>query len=105
MRSRVSLPEAAREAPEARAFAPEERTRRRPTIEQRDVDKFGISVGCPGCIAASRGAPSRHHTEACRKRTETEMTKGSDVVDPKKTPPSKGPTRNADVQAASRHAK
>jgi len=78
VRSRVALPEVAKTVPMAREFVCEERVRRRPNIEKRDVENIGISSGCPGCVAAGRGAPSRHHTEACRKRMEEEMTKGND---------------------------
>ena len=42
---RVMLPEVARKVPEARECAPGARTRRRPNIEKRAVDKFGISSG------------------------------------------------------------
>ena len=71
-------PEVAKAVPTAKEFTGEERVRRRPNIEKRDVEKFGISSGCLGRVAASRGAPSTHHTEACRQRMEEDMTKGND---------------------------
>ena len=70
VRSRVAPPEGAKAVPMAREFDYEERVRRRPKIEKTNVEKFGISSGYPGCVAASRGATSRHHTEARRKRME-----------------------------------
>jgi hypothetical protein len=54
--------------PAAKELVHEERARRRPYIEKRDVEKFGISSGCLGCVAASRGAPSRHRTKHAGKK-------------------------------------
>ena len=32
-----------------------------------------MTPGCPGCLAAHRGAAARDHTEECRKRMEGKM--------------------------------
>ena len=35
---------------------------------------MGFTIGCPGCRAISRNAPSQNHTETCRKRIEQALT-------------------------------
>ena len=72
------MPEVPKEIPMGTESQVGERVRRKPKIEKRDVDKFGLTPGCPGCVAASRGAPGRNHTESCRKRMEEGMTQGND---------------------------
>ena len=72
------LPEVPKEVPLGTRQVEEERSWRRPKIEKRDAEKFGLTPGCPGCIAASRGAPGRNHTESCRKRMEEGMTQAND---------------------------
>ena len=47
--------------------------RRRVYIRREDVIKYGFTIGCPGCQAVSRNAPSQNHTEACRARIEKHM--------------------------------
>ena len=41
---------------------------RRLRIKKEDLEKYGYTVGCPGCRAANRGATAVGHTEACRTR-------------------------------------
>ena len=56
---------------------------RRRGITQTDLDKYGLTPGCPGCLAKQRGEiAKRGHSEACRKRIEGMMK--DDVEDRKK---------------------
>ena len=51
---------------------------RRASIKRKDVDIFGLTPGCRGCIAINRGLPgskSIEHNEECRKRHENKMRK------------------------------
>ena len=34
------------------------------------LEKYGVSVGCPGCEAKLAGGPAKSHSEGCRKRNE-----------------------------------
>ena len=44
---------------------------RRRVITQMELEKYGFTAGCPGCIAKQRGeVAKRGHSEACRKRIE-----------------------------------
>ena len=49
---------------------------RRFRINKSDLEKFGFTNGCPGCIATQSGDPSRRgvHTEDCRKRISGQIT-------------------------------
>ena len=49
---------------------PQREIKRRARITREEVARAGFTVGCPGCRAVSRNAPSQNHTEACRKRIE-----------------------------------
>ena len=49
---------------------PQKEIRRRARITRDEVMKAGFTIGCPGCRAISRNAPSQNHTEVCRKRIE-----------------------------------
>ena len=42
-------------------------------IERDDVMRFGMTVGCPGCIAINRGDPHKQHSKECRTRIEGEL--------------------------------
>ena len=66
------------EVPPVKDFAEEEKEWRRPRIEKQDVTRFGVTVGCPGCVAAARGNPARNHTDACRNRMEQDMIRCQD---------------------------
>jgi len=55
--SRVTMPAVPKEIPAGTEYHVGDRVWRRPHIERRDVEKFGLTPGCPGCVAASRGAP------------------------------------------------
>ena len=66
--SRVTMPDVPKEIIAGTDYQVGDRVWRRPKIERRDVEAFGLTLGAPGCVAASRGAPGRNHTEACRKR-------------------------------------
>lgn len=46
--------------------------------DQRDVDKYAITPGCPGCRAANMNKPAVNHKEECRKRMTEELVKASD---------------------------
>ena len=51
-------------------------------IGREDLEKFGYTVNCRGCIAILKGTGRQAHSEACRKRMETELkgtTKGKAV--------------------------
>ena len=39
------------------------------------LDKFGMTLGCNGCLALLIGAPSANHSEVCRRRIEGELAK------------------------------
>ena len=49
---------------------PQREIKRRARITREEVARAGYTIGCPGCKAVSRNAPSQNHTEACRKRIE-----------------------------------
>ena len=53
--SRVALPPVPAEVPPAKEFTDKEKAWRRPRIEKQDATRFGITVGCPRCVAAARG--------------------------------------------------
>lgn len=45
-------------------------------IKKEDVKEFGITPGCPGCLAANAGADeAQNHIEGCRKRFKEELTR------------------------------
>ena len=46
---------------------------RRVIINKEDIDRIGMTPGCPGCEAMSRGGNPRGHNEACRTRVEADM--------------------------------
>ena len=46
---------------------------RRAYIHKRDLEKFGYTVGCPGCVSVVRGGARQAHTEKCRRRLEEEL--------------------------------
>ena len=61
----------------------EEPAARRRGITQVDLDKYGYTPGCPGCLAKQRGEVAKKgHSEACRKRIEDLMRE--DAEDKKK---------------------
>ena len=65
------------------AREPEEPAVRRRGITQLELDKYGFTPGCPGCLAKQRGEVAKKgHSEACRKRIEDLMRE--DVEDKKK---------------------
>ncbi len=51
---------------------------RRLRTTKKDLEKFGFTVGCPGCRAANRGSTAVGHMEECRKRTMEESEKARD---------------------------
>ena len=53
---------------------PQREVRRRAIITRDEVLKAGFTIGCPGCRAISRNAPSQNHTEVCRTRIEEALT-------------------------------
>ena len=46
---------------------------RRVYISKADLDRWGYTVGCPGCVSIIRRTARQGHTEACRKRMESEL--------------------------------
>jgi len=46
---------------------------RRIYIKKDDLEKHGYMVGCPGCVSILKGTARQAHSEACRKRMETEL--------------------------------
>ena len=46
---------------------------RRVRINKEDMDRVGMTPGCAGCEALSRGATARGHNEECRRRVESDM--------------------------------
>ena len=50
---------------------------RRIKITKQDLDKYQITVGCPGCLASNRGVRGVNQTEKCRKKIEEEIQKRS----------------------------
>ena len=52
---------------------------RRAKLNPGDFTRHGYTVGCPGCEQLQLASPVRkNHTEACRKRMETELSKTSE---------------------------
>ena len=47
---------------------------RRMYITKDDVDRMGMTPGCRGCIAATRGEAPKNHSEECRTRMETAVS-------------------------------
>ena len=82
IRSRIELPKVEGDPPKVEEPRPKEYARRRPNITRDDVRDWGLTPGCPGCIAANRNGPPRGHTQACRDRMEGFMaTKGDERVE------------------------
>ena len=48
-------------------------------ISRADVDKYGTTLGCKGCIAAKRKETPKNHTEECRKKIESCIEKHEKV--------------------------
>ena len=44
--------------------------RRRIRITREDINDWGPSDGCPGCISITRGGHTKPHTERCKVRIE-----------------------------------
>ena len=52
---------------------------RRRGITQTELEKYGFTPGCPGCVAKQRGdIAKKRHSEACRKRIEDMMRQDSE---------------------------
>ena len=50
---------------------------RRMYLQRQDFERFGYTVGCPGCVAILKGGAAVGHNEDCRKRME-DMMRGTD---------------------------
>ena len=51
-------------------------TKRRVYIRRGiELQRFGYTDGCPGCVAAEGALKPAGHSDACRKRVEAEMLK------------------------------
>ena len=48
---------------------------RRFRMEPKNIERFGMTQGCNGCLALLTGAPSANHSEICRARIEGELAK------------------------------
>ena len=59
----IESPEIERPASDDREFVP-----RRLYIKSRDIEKYGVTPGCKGCVAVLRGGRGVPHSEACRMR-------------------------------------
>ena len=46
---------------------------RRVYLQKSDFERYGFSMGCPGCVSILKGTARQAHSEGCRKRMETEM--------------------------------
>ena len=42
-------------------------------IKEKDLEEFGFTKGCPGCVAVMRGTTRQAHTEGCRARMENNL--------------------------------
>ena len=78
IRSRVRLPQEPAEVPRP-LRGRDEYVPRRFRIQKGDLQKFGFTVGCPGCRAANRGLPAVGHNEECRRRIQEELEKAGDT--------------------------
>ena len=77
LKSKVIVPPMERVAPPV-ATEHEKQTRRL-YIRVRDVYDYGVTEGCPGCVAAIKGEASKNHTEECRVRM-TEIIEQQDEL-------------------------
>ena len=73
VKSQILAKKGMQEIPEVKDPAKEEPSVRRTYITRQDVEKYGMTDGCPGCIAANRKEKARPHTEECRIRLEHAM--------------------------------
>ena len=48
---------------------------RRMRFDLDDLEKYGFTVGCPGCKSKSRGQTGVNHNEECRNRVEERIRK------------------------------
>ena len=78
IRSRVRLPQEPVEVPRP-LRGRNEYVPRRFRIHRGDLQRFGFTVGCPGCRAANRDLPAPGHTEECRRRIQEELEKAGDT--------------------------
>lgn len=62
----------------------ESRVPRRACITREDVQKYGYSAKCPGCLAILRGTARQGHSEGCRRRLEEEMKEEAKVEEAKR---------------------
>ena len=62
--------EGIREVPKEPEPKEKERQKRRMYIKQEDVEKYGMTENCKGCIAANRKGKAVAHSEEGRKRME-----------------------------------
>ena len=56
----------------------EEYIPRRLRIRKADLEKYGYTVGCPGCRAANRGGTAINHNEECRQRITKKLEEDGD---------------------------
>ena len=64
------LPISVPEVPVPEVNEPETRPykARRVYLTLEVLERYGVSVGCPGCEAKLAGGPAKGHSEACRSR-------------------------------------
>ena len=57
---------------------PEVTVPRQMYITKKDLEKYGYSIGCEGCLTAERNAKRKPHTDACRRRIRAAMQEGDE---------------------------
>ena len=59
IRSKIELTKVEGDPPKVGEPRPKEYARRRPKITRDDIREWGLTPGCPGCIAVNRNGPPR----------------------------------------------
>ena len=77
VRANIELPMEETEPTPVQEPEPQDVIRRRAGITKTDIEKYGMTPGCHGCVAQNRGRRG-NHTEECRKRMEGFMARGKD---------------------------
>jgi len=47
-------------------------------VRRRDIDRYGVTVGCPGCQSISTGGVQQPHSAVCRERVRAELLRSGD---------------------------
>ena len=78
--SRVAMPTVPTNVPPMREGPKWEQSWRRPNIEIKDATTYGMTPGCPRCVAANKGTTARGYTDERRKRMEGQITQAGDAM-------------------------